>query len=61
MSNNDYLDLRSPRSVEQLAHDCRAKLDNDAQEFPSKEVQVMPMTEAFLDLAERVLKLEDRS
>lgn len=61
MSNNDHLDLRAPRSVEQLAHDCRAKLDNDALEFPPKQVQVMPMTEAFLDLAERVLKLEARA
>jgi hypothetical protein len=61
MTINDYLDMRAPRSVEQLAHDCRAKLDNDAQEFPPKRIEVIPMTEAFLDLAERVLKLEGRA
>ena len=55
---NSHYDLRAPRSVEQLAADCRAKLDNDAQEFPPYSIQVIPMTEAFLDLAERVLKLE---
>jgi hypothetical protein len=54
-------DLRAPRSVEQLAADCRAKLDNDAQEFPPKRIEVIPMTESFLDLAERILKLEARS
>jgi hypothetical protein len=52
-------DLLAPRSVEQLAADCRAKLENDAQEFPSKRVEVIPMTEAFLDLSERVLRLEN--
>jgi hypothetical protein len=52
-------DLLSPRSVEQLAADCRAKLDNDAQEFPPRRVEVIPMTQLFLDIAERIVALEN--
>ena len=51
-------DLRAPRSVEQLATDCRDKLDNDAEERPPKTIDIMPMTEVFLDIAERILLIE---
>jgi hypothetical protein len=52
-------EIRSPRSIEQLQIDCQEKLDNDAQERPLKTIDVMPMTELFLDIAERIVALEN--
>jgi len=56
-----HLDLRFPKSVEQLATDCNEKLDNDAQLIPPRTIEIMPSTELFLDMAQRILRLEARA
>jgi len=56
---NNY-DLRVPKTIEELVIDCQDKINNDAQDPPPKTIDIMPMTEIFLDIAQRILQLEER-
>lgn len=54
------LDLRRPKTVEEMIDACVAKIRNQAELHPSTVVEVAVETEMMLDLACRILALEGK-
>jgi hypothetical protein len=54
------LDLRRPKTLEETIDACVAKIRNEAQGDTDTIVEVMVGTEMILDLACRILALEER-
>jgi hypothetical protein len=50
--------LRAPLTTEQLIVDAHEKLEEEAKKRQTKEVEILVKTELFLDMAERLVALE---